>query len=81
MPYSTDWTIENFSPFQGKETVGTATAVYHKNLEDEFRFSSSLNLDIQETVDDFIAKAKQAQAEHIADYSQEISTLEAQLNA
>jgi hypothetical protein len=55
------WTVK-FSPFIGKQTVGDLVAIWAAGTTDEFVFQGTANLDIQGTVDEFVAQAKKALA-------------------
>jgi len=50
MAYTTD-----FKPFEGKKTLGNLTSI-----DGEFSFTASVNLDVQDTLDDYKEKLKEA---------------------
>ncbi len=64
-----------FTPFAGKETVGSLTTV-----DEDFSFTASVNLDVQETLDDYKEKLTIAHAEFVSMATTDLTKVETFLN-
>jgi len=70
MAYTTE-----FKPFEGKKTVGNLTSI-----DGEFSFTASVNLDVQETLDDYKEKLKKAHEAFLNEAKTDLSKVETFLN-
>lgn len=64
-----------FTPFEGKETVGNLTTT-----DGEFTFTASVNLDVQETLDDYKEKLIEAHEAFLNEAKTDLSKVETFLN-
>ena len=64
-----------FTPFEGKETVGNLTT-----KDGEFTFTASVNLDVQETLDDYKEKLIEAHEAFLNKATTDLSKVETFLN-
>ena len=70
MAYTTE-----FKAFQGKETVG-----YLTSTDGEFSFTASVNLDVQETLEDYKTKLNEAYELFVGEVKTDLTNVETFLN-